>query len=393
MVSSRAIALPLVALVVAACRPEPESAGGLPATQTPSAPQATRTSALVFPERGKDVGKIVHPGSTATTFAFHNAGTKPVGIVDILASCGCTEPHVRVVKNGKVVRDGHARGSVRGPLLTILPGEEGELTVRVETATLQSSVKEHMSRISIATDEVVDPIDLFLRVEVERLFDVVPSMLAFEPMGAKQVQRGEVKVLIFSPDAEPPFEPTVVAEPAGIRTEAIETVDGVRPILWVVATAGPGLPATGVQGEIRIEFRFGKGGAKETKTVSIPVAVPVVADVSWKPSNFDFQVVTAESPARSAPVVLQLLDPDRTLHLGEPRIEGETASRLTLEIEPLEEGKSYRLTLVASIGFPQATAQGHHGLVRIESGLADFPELRIPFRAYTRSSPPKAGKQ
>jgi hypothetical protein len=261
--------------------------------------------------------------------------------------------------------------------------------VKFETLTLQGNVKDHMSRISIATDEGADPIDLFLKAEIERIYDVTPSVFSFEPMGAKQVQRVEVKVLLFSHEGEPPYDPEIVSSPDGVKADVAETTDGVRPVLLVGATAGPGLPRAGVQGEVILRFRFGKGAEKVVKTIKIPVFVPVMADVHVKPSVLDFQAVAPDAPARSVPVVLELLDPDRVYTLGAPTIEGSTATRLKLDVEAVKPGRQYKLTLVAENGLPAADTSGHHGLVRIPTGLDDFPEVRLPYRAYTRAPQPK----
>lgn len=381
---------PLRALLLAlsACSP-----AGAPASPAPSAPatkpSGKRASALVFDEIGKDLGAVVWPGGSDTRYTFRNTGEKPVAITDVLPSCGCTNPRLRIVKDGKVVREGHLRGESAGPMLRVAPGESGELEVRFETATLQGNVRDHVSRIAIATDERVDPIDLFLKAQIERLFDIVPSVAAFDPMGAKQTQTKEVKILVFSPSVEPPFDAKILATPNGLRADVLETTDGVRPVIWLGLTAGPGLPKDGLQGQVMLEARFGKGNAKETRPIKIPVVVPVVADVYLRPSMLDFQMVEESKPARSVPVVLDLLDPDRAYRLGEPRIEGEQAERLRVEIEPITEGHKYRITLAAPNGLPAATATGHHGLVRIPTGLSDFPEVRLPYRAYTRASPPK----
>jgi hypothetical protein len=351
------------------------------------ASRAKRASAIVFSEIGRDLGTVVWPGGADAIYPFSNTGTRPVAIVDVLASCGCSSWKLRILKDGKVVRDGYGRGEVAGPLLVVEPGEKGELSVRFETATLQGNAKDHMSRISLATDERVDPIDLFLKAQIERIYDVVPPELGFDPMGAKQTQTKEVRILVFGKGIEPPFDAKVVGTPPGVTAQVLETTDGVRPVIWVGVTAGPNLNKAGVVGQVLVEAMLGAGNTKEKKVIKIQVYVPVASDVYMKPSELDFQAVEAGKAARSKPVTLELLDPGRDYKLGIPRIEGESADRLKLEVETVTEGHKYTLTLVAPEGLPEAGARGIHGLVRIETGLSDFPEVRIPYRAYTRPAP------
>ena len=113
------------------------------------------------------------PGGADAIYPFSNTGTRPVAIVDVLASCGCSELEARILKDGKVVRDGYGRGEVAGPLLVVEPGERGALGA-LRDRDPQGNAKDHMSRISLATDERVDPIDLFLKAQIERIYDVVP---------------------------------------------------------------------------------------------------------------------------------------------------------------------------------------------------------------------------
>ena len=59
---------------------------------------------IEFTERSHDFGNIrPNDGPVSHTFEFKNVGNKPLVIVDVLASCGCTRPEypTKPIKPGK----------------------------------------------------------------------------------------------------------------------------------------------------------------------------------------------------------------------------------------------------------------------------------------------------
>jgi hypothetical protein len=366
-----------LAVLLGACSPGP--------APSPGSRPARPASRLVFQETRRDLGTVDWPGSAETTFRFHNLSDREVGVLDVGASCGCTVPTLRVIEPG-----GHARtaresagGPATTPRIVVKPGETGELVVRFETAGTTAGVRRQLATIDVRTDEkdVVQP-RVFVEAAIERAYELVPPVLVFEPMGSKQSASLEAKVLVYDPRLVPPFDSQVVSAPSGVEAVVEETIEGGRAVLRVSVLAGPGLPyPLGVSGDVVVESTL--AGAR--RRIPIRVSVPVVPDVHWKPAELDFQVLEPDQAARSAPVVLTLLDPGRRFDLGAPRIEGQAADRLELRTETLQEGRQLRLVLEAPRGLPDAPPTGIHGLVRIATGLGDFPEIRIPYRAFTRS--------
>jgi uncharacterized protein DUF1573 len=342
-------------------------------------------SAIVFPETGKELGTIDWPGGAEATFRFEHRGDQPVAIRDVGSTCGCMVGRLRIVQGEKTVRESREPGQGKGTLLTVSPGETGELRVRFETRTFTSEVREKASVITLWTDEKgAEPPRVFVRAQIARAYEVVPAQVAFDPMGAKQTASKQAQVLVVERDAKPPFDARIASAPEGLKAEVEEIVQGTRQGLIVSLLAGPGLPRTGVAGDVVIEARIGK-----PLTIRIPVHVPVVPDVHAKPSQLDFLIVEPDRRVETVPVTLALLDPDRRFRLGTPVIEGEASDRLELRIDPVEEGAKYTLRLIAQTGLPAAGTSGIHGLVRLATGLEDFPELRLPYRAYTRDPIPR----
>ncbi|MFN0208063.1 MAG: hypothetical protein ACKVS6_17295 [Planctomycetota bacterium] len=378
---------------VLACKPANGAGAGNsagPASGTAPGSDANqnvkKTTALQFDSLGKELGLVPWPTGVDTQFTIKNPSKLKIDILQMLTSCGCTNPRLRIVKDGKTVRDGFAPGETLGPLLTIHPGEEGELRVRFETQTLTGSAKDHYSMITIVTSEKdIAPTQLFIRAVVERKYELSETHLSFAPMGSKQSATKEVKVFLLTPGAAAPFESKLVSAPKWVKIDIKEEMLGFRPYVSVQATAGPGLAQQINQSEIVIEGKFARPASEELLKVNIPIIVPVVGDIQMKPGLFDFQVVEAGVPVESKPVLLSYLDPDAKLQLGEAAIEGDGSSSLKLKIQTTAEREKYELTLVAENGFAQAYPAGAAGLVRLPSGFKDFPEIRIPYRAIFRN--------
>ncbi|HKD99732.1 MAG TPA: DUF1573 domain-containing protein [Planctomycetota bacterium] len=343
-----------------------------------SAPAARPASSLVFDEIGKDLGTIVWPGEAHTTFRFRNAGARAVSVRDVGASCGCTLGKMRIVDGDRVVRESVERGD-SDVMLRVEPGEKGELLVRIETRGLGAAERDKTSIVTLWTDEKhVDPPRVFLHALIDRAYEVTPALVQFDPMGTKQTATQTAKVIVIDPTLRPPFGSKVASAPPGIEAHVDEIVEGARAILSVAIVAGPGLPKTGLAGDVVIEATLAK-----PETIRIPFHVAVVPDVSAKPSLFDFQIVEAGREVASVPVVLSLLDPTRKLTIGKPVIEGTESEQLEVRVEPEVEGQRYRLRLVATKGFPH-DPKGVHGVVRIPTGLEDVPSVNLMYRAYTR---------
>lgn len=356
----------------------------------PSTSPARQQSALTYESKGVELGVVPWPEGTDTKFKFKNTGLRTVKIIDFFANCGCSNPRLRIIHKDRVVREGFGRGETTGPLLVVEPGEEGEMAVRFETRGLTGEAKEHYSMISVVTDEQnVEPTGLFIKATIERKYELSPTQVAFEPMGAKQEQVKEAKLFLLTPGAAAPFDAKVVSAPPFLRVALSDQLLGLRPYVAIGMIAGPGLKKETNQGEIIIEGKFGKPKSDEIVKITIPVFVPVVGDIQMKPGVLDFQVVDPGKPAKTAAVNIQFLDPESKLTLGTPVIEGDSAELLKLQIEPETKGPGYQVTLVAEKGFPSISPSGAHGLVRIPTNQADLKEIRLPWRALARPVPSK----
>lgn len=106
------------------------------------------TPAIEFAETSHDFGTVkAQDGYLVYSFPFKNAGTAPLAIITVSASCGCTKPEF----------DPHP----------IAPGDSSKVTIRFnpeefsgeffKTATVRTNVKGRAGRVALNISGVVIP--------------------------------------------------------------------------------------------------------------------------------------------------------------------------------------------------------------------------------------------
>lgn len=361
--------------------PQAESRGIPPAAKPPSK--------LVFDVSAKDLGVLSWPEGTSTFFKFKNTAGHSIRVVDMFASCGCSNPRFFVLKDGKPIRESHGRGETLGPLIELKAGEEGELRVRFETQGLGGESTDHQSMITMVTDEkdVRQPLAVFVKAQIERKWDLAPPQVGFDPMGSREIQTREARLFLLTPGAQAPFEARVVSCPPEFTVELNDAMFGQRPYVSIGIAAGPNLPRELLRREIVIEGKFGKPGSDAFFKVTVPVVVPVVGDIQFKPSLFDFQAVTLGKTIAPAVVRLENKDPGSPLTLGAVTMEGVHRDAFKLKITTEKPGSVFVLSLECMADLPESGPAGFNGQVRIATSAKEVPELRIPYRIITRRAP------
>lgn len=384
-------ALALLALSFSACTDSkpvpPKSAISPPQAQSAQGPtsQPRSDSSLVFDPVVRDLGTLEWPGRAQTTYRFRNAGSKPIEVLDMHASCGCTAMRMNITKDGAVVRSARGKGESLGPLLVVQPGEEGEIDVTFDSQGFGIEVKEKLSILTIVTSEPIkEPPRVFLNAKIDRAYQLHPAQVAFEPMSTKEEQSQTAEVLVVDPTLYPPFGSKLVSAPPGMKVQLEEVLKGGRAVILVHMTAGPGLKRPIFTGEVVIDADIAG-----PRTVKIPFGAQVTEDLSVVPGIFHFQVVEIDRPAEAIPVRVRFLDPGRSMTLSKATIEGDAADRLAVSVVPVagKEGREFLMTLRAERGLPESGPNGLRGTVRIPTSIAEYPELRIEYRAVTRRLP------
>ncbi len=99
--------------------------------------------------------------SFAAVFAFKNTGDKPVRIISIQSSCGCT--------------------TATAEKMTYAPGETGELKAQVD---LRGRSGHQEKIITVTTDDAPDtPVSLILSLNVPSVVDILPRLLVWSHGG------------------------------------------------------------------------------------------------------------------------------------------------------------------------------------------------------------------
>ena len=101
-----------------------------------------------------------------TVFNFKNTGDKPVKIVSVQTSCGCTT--ATLAKN------------------TYAPGESGELKAEID---LRDRTGWQEKTITVTTDDApASPTTLTLRVNIPQLIEIEPRLLVWSHDGAEETK-------------------------------------------------------------------------------------------------------------------------------------------------------------------------------------------------------------
>lgn len=143
---------------------------------TGGSPAWADASTLVWTQR--EVKLTAEPGQERieAVFPFRNEGKKPVTIIGVESSCGCTTAQLAKT--------------------TYAPGESGEIHAKFEFGG-RTGIQQ--KALTVATDEATDATQLFLEVTIPVIFSI------------------EQRVVIW----------TLGAEPA-VRTVAVRTAPGVK---------------------------------------------------------------------------------------------------------------------------------------------------------------------
>jgi hypothetical protein len=120
-------------------------------------------SLLQITEPVIDVGEARAGPTLVRRFAFVNAGTEPLTITDLKASCGCVTPAL--------------------PQRTYRPGERGELALEVNTLSQPAGPNRWTLRVGYRCGDRADETTLELTARLKQEITVTPAALVFQGDG------------------------------------------------------------------------------------------------------------------------------------------------------------------------------------------------------------------
>lgn len=251
-----------------------------------SEPEAPPSAGLLIeggdPERPyfHDFG-IIQDGTRPThTFRLRNTEPDPVTLHDILASCSCVVPVVRVISPTGEVTKGSLRS--KDAVCVVPPSGILEVEVALDTSRIRLKNRDRLSTIRLRTDSPVDPFHtLELHVKVQQLIQATPWEIDLGEVATSEGGRGHTDVIVATQEAGVDLRTARSLSPDLTATLRSEERLG-RP-LWVVDVAlDPGLPLGPWQGSLELIVDAPDQDPPERKVV-IPVRARVVPDIVLRP--------------------------------------------------------------------------------------------------------------
>jgi hypothetical protein len=340
-----------------------------------------------FGTDNKDFGNVMQGEVLQHTFMLKSGGTEDLVIKQAKPTCGCTVADV-MVENPEGGFDVYQMGT---------PIPVGR-AVKI-TATLQTKGKNGhaSSRINIFSNDPRGQRQLGLAAEVETFFQVTPSHISFRPMSTKD--SAEDRAIITTTRGDPiKLEMHERPTPSGLTVALVpESPDeNGRAKRWTVdVKAGPGLNEGNMSYTVALASDVPVPGAEAlpdgsaaTYEVNVTVMGRVTGMISVNPSLISLGLVR---PGQVASRTVRVDSHDPAFEIGEPKVrlqsrEGEAwdlAGYFTTILRPVAGENAVDVELRLD-GLPDTLNSSFSGLLVIETGHPDKPEVQLPISGVCR---------
>ena len=146
-----------------------------------------------------DFGVILDGSNPTHTFRFRNTEANPVTLKDILPSCSCVVPSVRVISRAGGVTLGKLRDE--SAVCVIPPGDALEIEVLMDTSYIRRKNTDRLSTIRLRTSSTVTPFHtLEMHVKVQQLIQATPWEIDLGEIPTNEVGRGRTDVIVAVAD-------------------------------------------------------------------------------------------------------------------------------------------------------------------------------------------------
>ena len=227
-----------------------------------------------------DFGVILDGTTPSHTFRFRNTESNPVTLNDILPSCSCVVPSVRVVSRAGEVTPGKLRDE--SAVCVIPPGDALEIEVLMDTSHIRRKNTDRLSTIRLRTSSAITPFHtLETHVKVQQLIQATPWEIDLGEIPTNEVGRGrtDVIVAVADPDVTLRTARSLSAELTVTTTEE----ERLGRVVWVVeASIEPGLPKGPWSGALQL-IVDAPAFVPPERRVDIPVRATIVADIVLRP--------------------------------------------------------------------------------------------------------------
>lgn len=307
--------------------------------------RAVAQPGAVFPETVIDVGAVNKGERASYEFTIQNEGDQTLQITQVKPSCGCT-----VAEYDK----------------TVPPGGTGKITAVVDTSNFKGAIAKS---VKVFTNDPINPqINLVIKAIIKTHVEIEPGYARFvavhgEP-NAKSVQRvwskekPDLKIL----DAKSPY-PHVKVSYAEATVD--EREGGVSGSQWrVTVELDTDSPVGPMADYIDVTTDH-----PERQTIRIPVSGFVRPVLSVTPRVADFGRREVSEPQTASLEIRNMSKSAVELAEVSTDIEG-----IQAEIEPLEEGRLYKVLLTLEPGMKKGRFRG---LVTINTTSSKQPVLEV----------------
>ncbi len=361
-----------VASFVAAC------GGGAP--QAGAASDAGRGLVVVDPSNPDrpyfhDFGVVPSSETVEHVFRLENTNPAPVRVIDLLSSCTCTVPEVRVVHPDGTVVEGNVHS--RDEVAVVPPGGVLEVTVRLDASQVRTKNTDKLSMVRLRTDS---PRNTYPRLEVhafvEELVQATPPEIDLGEVARSTGGWGTSDLI--SARREVGIEiPGVLRASEGLRAKVEETERfGMR--LWVLTVElEPGLPLGPYRGEVVLDVRDSRAPA-ESRPFTIPVRARLSPDVVLRPPGVTL-LPRPDGAGLSAEARVVSLVPGARLRVLEVEPGADAGTELRARAEPIEvdsrgRAQQWRIVLEAD---PLPPGEVRTGRARVRTDVEGGADLEL----------------
>jgi len=227
-----------------------------------------------------DFGLILDGSSPTHTYKLRNTEPRPITLQDVLASCSCVVPEIRVISpTGEVTK-----GSLRTEDAVCIIPSNGvlQIEVRIDTSRIRRKNTDRLSTIRLRTDSAVTPFHtLELHVKVQQLIQATPWELNLGEVATNEGGTGHVDVIVAVQDAQVNLSDATSLSPELDVAMREELRLGRQ--LWIVdATLEPGLPLGPWIGSMKLTVDA-PAHDPPIRELTIPVRATVVPDIVLRP--------------------------------------------------------------------------------------------------------------
>ena len=294
-----------------------------------------------------DFGNVQLGQVVQHVFLLENQGSEPVQVLDVVPACGCTVPSLSTTgPDGATVESPPilAGTTPAEPLLTVAPGREAQLTIRVDADKVRpaNAHKLHTTRVTTDAPDAYSTVETHILVEAP--FVVVPEAIELGRLPTAAGGSTTNRISILSG-----YEVALTGELEASEglTVTLEEKTELGGRFWdLTTTIDPPLALGRTRGSVTLRTAYPDG--RPGKDLVLAASAFGVVDLQTTPTRI-ILVVPDEAVATEASTELfSLLDGRRPV-VVDARLPEEHADALEVRFEPVSpdaRGRSERWRIV-----------------------------------------------